>query len=175
MTTLFLGMAVGGAVLLLLGVVAGDLLDGLLDAVDVGDSGLLSLPVLGTFVSAAGVGGLVGDAAGDGSLPLSLAGAGVGGVGLGYVAFRLSKAFMDMPTDATLSSGDYQGRIARVVTPIAGGRGEVLLRVGGSTQKLMATSEVDIDRGSDAVIIEVLSSSAVRVVPMTEILEDPSP
>lgn len=175
MTTLFLVMAVGGAALLLLGVLAGDLLDGLFDAIDVGDSGLLSLPVLGTFVSAAGVGGLVGDAAGDGSLPVSLAGAGVGGFGLGYVAFRLSKAFMDMPTDATLTSGDYQGRIARVVTPIAGGRGEVLLRVGGSPQKLMAVSEVDIDRGSDAVIIEVLSSSAVRVVPMTEILEDPTP
>lgn len=175
MTGLFVALAVGGAVLLLLGFVVDDLLEGLFDAIDVSGNGFLSLPVIGTFLSASGVGGLVVGAATDGSLPASLVGAAAGGLALGYVAFRLSAAFIDMPTDATLTSGDYKGQVGRVVTPIAGGRGEILLRVGGSPQKLTAQSDDDIARGGEVVVIEVLSASSVRVVPLSEILEDPSP
>lgn len=175
MTLFFLVLAVGGAALLVLGLVAGEFIDGLFDAFDLDGNGVLSLPVIGSFLSAAGVGGLVAGAATDGSLPASLAGAAIGGVALGYAALRLSLAFIDMPTDATLTSGDFKGQIARVVTPIEGGRGEVLLRIAGAPQKLTARSDDDLAIGDQVVVIEVLSASSVRVVPLTEILEDPAP
>lgn len=181
MTTVFVVVAVVGFGLLLLSFVLDDFLDGVFDAINIGDiggdldgGGLLSTPVVGAFLGAAGVGGaLVANATDEALLP-ALAGAAVGGVVLGFVALRLSRAFIDMPTDPSLRSDDFMGEIGKVITPIAGGRGEVMLRVGGAPQKLTARSDHDIERGDEVVVIEVLSSSSVRVIPFTEILEDPS-
>lgn len=179
MTTLFVVCTVLGVGLLLLGLVVADLFEGLLegffDALDIDGGGYLSLPVVGAFIAAFGVGGLVVGAATDDSAVLSLAGAGAGGLLVGALAVRLTRAFIDMPTDATPASGDFMGQIGRVVTPIAGGRGEVMMRLGGSPQKLAALADpgVEIARGDEVVVIEVLSASSVRVIPATEILENP--
>lgn len=179
MTTLFVACAVGGVGLLVVGLLIGEVFDGLLegvfDALDVDGGGVLSLPVLGAFVGAFGIGGLLIGAATDDSAPLSLIGGVVAGVAMGAVALRATRAFLDMPTDATPASRDFMGQIGRVVTPIAGGRGEVMVRLGGSPQKLTALAEagVDIARGDEVVVIEVVSPSTVRVIPATEILENP--
>ncbi|WP_436794296.1 NfeD family protein [Actinospongicola halichondriae] len=179
MTTLFVVLAIAGVGMLLIGFVLDDFLEGVLegafDALDVDGGGLLSVPVVGAFLGAFGIGGLLVDNATEGAVVASFAGASVGGVVLGFVALKLSRSFMDMPTDATLTSGDYMGQSGRVITAIAGGRGEVMVHVGGSPQKLTAHADVDIDHGDPVVVIEVLSSSSVRVIPLSEILEDPSP
>ncbi len=174
MTTLFVVLAVAGVGMLLVGFVFDDFLDGVFDVIDIDGGGLLSVPVVGAFLGAFGIGGLLVDNATDGAVLASFVGAAAGGVLLGFLALRLSLTFIDMPTDATLTSRDYMGRSGRVVTAIAGGRGEIMLTVGGSPQKLTARADVDIDHGSEVVVIEVLSSSSVRVIPLTEILEDPS-
>ncbi|MDE0803196.1 MAG: hypothetical protein OSA99_07715 [Acidimicrobiales bacterium] len=174
MTTLFSVLTVVGVGMLIVGFLVDDFLDGVFDVLDVDGGGLLSVPVVGAFLGAFGIGGLLVDNVTEGAVVASFAGATVGGLVLGFVAFRLSSAFIDMPTDATLTSGDFMGQQGRVVTAIARGRGEIMLRVGGSPQKLTALADVDIDHGGDVVVIEVLSSNSVRVIPLTEILEDPS-
>ncbi len=175
MTTLFVVLAVAGFGMLLVGFVLDDFLDGVFDVLDLDGGGLLSVPVVGASLGAFGIGGLLTDNLTAGSVLASFAGAGAAGVVLGFLAFKLSKSFIDMPTDATLTSGDFMGQSGRVVTAIAGGRGEVMLRVGGSPQKLTALADDDIDHGTQVVVIEVLSASSVRVIPMSEILEEPSP
>ena len=95
-------------------------------------------------------------------------------VALGFIALRLSLALVGMHTDATPASGDYLGQIGRVVTPIAGGRGEVMVRMGGTPRKLTASSEHDIDRGVEVVVVEVLSPNAVTVMPTTELFQQES-
>ncbi len=174
MTTLFVVLAVAGVGMLLIGFIVDDFLDGVFDAIDIDGGGLLSVPVIGAFLGAFGIGGLLIDNATDGAVFASFAGAVAGGLILGFLALRLSHTFIDMPTDSTLTSGDYMGQSGRVITAIAGGRGEVMVHIGGSPQKLSARAEVDIPHGADVVVIEVLSSSSVRVIPLSEILEDPS-
>ncbi len=179
MTTLFIVATVLGVGLLVLGLVVADLFEGLLegffDAIDVDGGGFLSLPVVGAFIAAFGIGGLLVGAATDDSAVLSLAGATASGIALGAIAVKLTRAFLDMPTDATPASGDFMGQIGRVITPIAGGRGEVMLRLGGSPQKLAALTDsgTEIARGDEVVVIEVVSASTVRVIPASEILENP--
>lgn len=174
MTTLFVVLAVAGVGMLLLGFVLDDFLDGVFDVLDFDGGGWLSVPVVGAFLGAFGIGGLLIDSTTD-SPPASLAGGAASGLVLGFVAFKISKSFIDMPTDATLTSGDFMGQTGRVVTAIGGGRGEVMLRVGGAPQKLTALADEDIDHGTQVVVIEVLSASSVRVIPLSEILEEPSP
>lgn len=174
MTGLLVALAVIGFGMLLVGTVLGGVLD--FDVDLEGDLGAwLSLPVIGAFLAAFGVGGLlISSATDDAALP-SLAGGAAAGIALGWVAARLTRAFVDMPTDAAPTSRDYMGQIGRIVTPIGAGRGEVMLRIGGSPRKLTAAAEGEIPLGTEVVVIEVLSSSAVRVIPVSEILEEPSP
>ena len=174
MTTLFVACTAIGFGMLLLGIVLGGVFDFDLDLdADVGD--WVSVPVLGAFLGAFGLGGLVVSSLTDDAALPALAGGAVAGVALGWVAGRLTRAFMDMPTDAAPGSRDFMGQLGRVVTPVAGGRGEVMLRVGGTPQKLSATADVDIVLGAEVVVVEVLSPSAVRVMPVSELLEGPTP
>ena len=170
MTTFFLVVAVLGFGLLVAGLVLDDLLEGLLDAIDLDGGGVLSAPVIGAFLGAFGIGGYVATRA-TGSPIVGLAAAAAGGLVLGYVALRLSLALVDMPTDATPTSRDYLGQIGRVVTPISAGRGEVLVRMGGSPRKLTATADTDLGTGDEVVVVEVLSPNAVRVVSTAEMFE----
>lgn len=175
MTTLFVVLAAVGVGGLLLGFVFDDVLDGLFDAFDLDGGGVLSMPVIGAFLGAFGIGGLIVANATDDQVVVSFVGATAGGIAIGYLALKLSTALIDMPTDPTLTSGDYMGQIGRVVTDIAGGRGEIMLRVAGAPRKLTALADETIGRGDDVVVIEVVSSSSVRVIPFNQILEDSSP
>ncbi len=159
MTTFFLITAALGFGLLLLGLVVDDFLD-FMD----GDGGVLSAPVIGAFLGAFGVGGWAATSI-TGNVWIGLIAAGGAGVVLGWMALRLSLSLIDMHTDATPTSNDYIGQIGRVVTPIFGASsGEVLIRMGGSPMKLTARADTDLALGTQVIVIEVLSTNAVRVI-----------
>jgi membrane protein implicated in regulation of membrane protease activity len=164
-TTFFLVTAALGFGLLLLGLVVDDFLE-FMD----GDGGVLSAPVIGAFLGAFGIGGFVATSA-TGNVLVGVVAAGAAGLVLGWVALRLSLAFLGMHTDATPASGDYLGQLGRVVTPISRGGGEILIRVGGSPVKLIARADTEIDRGTEIVVVEVLSPTSVRVMTTNELLD----
>jgi membrane protein implicated in regulation of membrane protease activity len=168
-TTFFLASAAIGFGLLVVGLVFDDFLE-FMD----GDGGPLSAPVIGAFLGAFGIGGFVGASATD-NLWIALIAAGAAGLGLGWIALRMSIAVIGMQTDATPTSGDFQGQLGRVITPISRGGGEVMIRMGGSPVKLSARSDTDIDRGAEIVVIEVLSASAVRVMQTNQLFEQENP
>ncbi|QGG96857.1 NfeD family protein [Actinomarinicola tropica] len=168
MTTFFIVVGGLGVGLLVLGLLLDDVLDGLFDVFDSG--GALSAPVIGAFLGAFGIGGWLAQRS-TSSVLVALVAAGLAGLVLGYLALRLSLAFVDMPTDATPTSGDYLGQIGKVVTPIAAGRGEVMIRMGGTPHKLTARSDSDLARGVEVVVVEVLSPNAVAVVATTDLFE----
>lgn len=170
MNTFFLVCAGIGFGLLLLGLVLDDFLDGVFDGLDLDGGGLLSTPVIGAFLGAFGVGGWAAQEA-TGLAIVGLAAGFGAGVLLGWVAFRLTASLTHMATDATPTNRDYLGVGGRVVTPISGGRGEVLIRIGGSQRKLTARSESDIPLGVEIVVVEVISASSVGVLPAKELFE----
>lgn len=180
MTTLFWICTVVGVVLLVVGIVLGDFLEFDLDLdTDLDVDGILSAPVIGGFLAAFGAGGLIVSSVTDEAPVPSVAGGLVAGVGVGWLAVRFTRSVMNMATDATVTSGDFMGQVGRVVTPLAVGasgeaRGEVMIQQGGQPQKLTALGEVPMATGDRAVVIEVVSATTVRVIPMSEILEDPS-
>jgi hypothetical protein len=45
----------------------------------------------------------------------------------------------------------------------AGGTGEVLVRLAGQPVKLAATADEDLERGTDTVVVDVVSATRVRI------------
>ena len=87
-----------------------------------------------------------------------------GGVALGWFAYRVSRALMHSPTDATPTLAALVGQQAKVVTPVrAGGTGEVLVQLAGQPLKLSATADHDLARGTDSVVVAIVSPTRVRV------------
>jgi len=169
-TTFYLIVAALGFGLVIIGLVFDDVLDGLTDAFDVDGGGILSAPVIGAFLGAFGIGGWAATSASDNTF-VGLVVALLAGLLLGYVALKLSLALLDMHTDATPTSDDFRGQLGRVVTPISGGTGEVMVRLGGSPRKLTARCDSDVERGAEVAVIEVLSPNAVRVIPTSEMFD----
>lgn len=174
MTTVFVVLSAIGFGMLLLGVLFGGVFDFDLD-IDADLGGWVSVPVIGAFLGAFGLGGLLVASLTDDAVVPSVAGGAVAGIALGWIAGRLLRAAIHMPTDAAPASRDFAGQLGRVVTPIQGGRGEVLLRVGGSPQKLSATADTDIPLSAEVIVVDVVSTSTVRVMPVSELLEGPTP
>lgn len=160
-----------GLVLLLSGVLFGDVFDGLLDAFD-GGTGLT--PALGAALAAFGFGG----ALLTGSLGVGLAAlAGLGGaLVVGTAAFFLTRAVLGTPA-APVRSTDLLGVFGTVVTRIpAGGLGEVVVPQAGSRVKLSARSAEAVPSGVPVYVVEVLSATSVVVqradfLPGTELEE----
>ncbi len=165
MEVFFLITAAIGFGLLIIGLVFDDFLE-FMDT----DGGVLSVPVIGAFLGAFGIGGYVGVAA-TSSVLVGLIAAGAAGFVLGWIALRLSLAFVGMHTDATPTSGDFLGQFGRVVTPITDAGGEILIRSGGSPIKLVARADQPVERGVEVVVIEVLSATSVRVITTSELLD----
>jgi len=155
----FVVVGVVGAVLLVTFLVFDDVLDGILPDVD-----WISGPVIGAFLAAFGLFGWVADEGFDASTPGAVLAGAAGGVLLGWFAYRVSKALLHSPTDATPTTAALVGQQARVVTPVrAGGIGEVLVRLAGQPVKLSATSAEPLDRGAEAVVVAVESATRVRI------------
>ncbi|HUG87018.1 MAG TPA: hypothetical protein VMM13_20790 [Euzebya sp.] len=163
--TLFLLLGILGTGMLILGLVGGELLDGLFDAlgIDAG-GGFFSTEVVGAFLSAFGFGAwLLSDGMGL-ATGLALAGGGTAGVVMGATALWLSRSLINMRTDATPTSADLRGALGRVISPIpTGGLGEVRVSRHGHPLKLAARAEGPLPVGVEVVVIDVISSTSVLV------------
>ncbi|OWY61504.1 hypothetical protein B7486_63445, partial [cyanobacterium TDX16] len=123
--TVFLVLGIVGVVLLLASLLLGDLFEGLfsfLDGIelDLDAGGLFSLPVFAAFLSAFGFGGYLAMSSFDESLVAGLVGGTLGGLVLGWFAYRVTRALMHMNTDATPHASDLVGKSGKVVTPLLG-------------------------------------------------------
>lgn len=161
MTFLVIGLI--GLVVVGISLVAGDVLDGALDALT-GD--VFSSAVLGAFVAATGFGGAAAQAAGAPgllALPVGLA----AGVVFGWFAVWLTRLIKDGGSDDTLTTEDTLGRDGRVVTSIpAEGFGVIQILVGGHTMRLNARSDNPLEPGTQVHVTSVLSPTAVTVSPV---------
>jgi hypothetical protein len=171
---MFVTIAAVGFGFLLLALLFDGLLGGFLPTF-----GWLSVPSLGAALAAFGVTGWVlhsqaeiptGPAAGAGA-----AAAVVNAV----VAYRLSRAAMEMATDATPDTGNLLGASGRVVTPIAAeSTGEVLIELAGQPVKLSATTADGhpLTLGASIVVVSVRSPTRVVVEDATSFwtIDDPT-
>jgi membrane protein implicated in regulation of membrane protease activity len=156
---MFVVIGVIGAVLLVSTLVFDDLIDELIPGLD-----FLSGPALGAFLAAFGLFGWFLDDGVDSATGVAVIAAIGGGVLFGGLTFRLTRALMHQPTDATPTTASLVGRSGKVVTPIrANGLGEVLVTLGGASTKYTATAEADLAAGIAIVVIAVESPTKVRV------------
>jgi membrane protein implicated in regulation of membrane protease activity len=172
MDVVYIATACVGFTLLVLGLILDDVFDGL----DLGPD-WISVPVLGAALGAFGIGGWVTGSAGGAALFAVFVAC------LAAVLFAAATVWFvtrvrDGHTDATPRALDMVGSTGRVVTPLVGGRGEVLVRLGGQARKLSALSDHDIALGGTVVVIERVSESSVRVMAQDAFwaeTTDPSP
>lgn len=166
--TVFLVLGIIGTVVLLISLVAGDFLDGTLDALE---ADWISTAAIAGFVAAFGFGAAAIDATGA-VLPVSLAVGAGSGVLVAWFAWWLTRLVKDGPSDGTVSIGDSVGQVAQVITAIpAGGYGVVRVLVGGHTLQFNASAQLPIESGTRVNVTGVLSPSAVSV---TEIWQPPT-
>lgn len=161
--TAFLVIGVLGLVLLAVGLVLGDLLDGVTDVLP-GDA--FSTAVIGAFVAATGFGGAAADAVGAPAalaVPLGL----VVGVGFAWFAAWLTRLIRDGGSDATPAVEHTVGQPGRVVSAIpAEGYGVVDVILSGNPVRLNARCATPLDAGSEIFVTTVLSPTAVEVAPV---------
>ena len=156
---LFLVVGGIGLVLLLGGLLLGDVFDGLLDSFDVGGTGLT--PALGAALAAFGFGSALLTAS-LGAALAALAGLG-GALVLGIVAFFLTRSLIG-PDSPPVRTSDLVGVFGTVLTPIpATGLGEVVLPQAGTRVKLSARSHEPVPAGTSVYVTEVLSPTSVAV------------
>lgn len=144
-----------------------------------GHGGLdLSLPVIAGFLGALGFGGAIASVPLGGHGPLTVLAAAVIGlavaVPMGWLAGRIVRAAIDMPTDATPASTDLLGASGVVVTPVpTSGYGEVRVTVAGTPMKLNARCDQPLDLGTRIFVIEVPSPTSVLVEPVPGLNPNP--
>ena len=152
-----------GVVLLAGSLLFGDVLDGLLGSVDLG-GGIASTEVIGAFLAAFGITAALLSAGSAAPVAVVVGGGLAAGVVTGALTFGVVQMLTRMPTDATPSPQDLDGRLARVITRIPPeGLGEVTVTVGGHRMKLSARADRPIPEGSDVVIVSAISATSVLV------------
>jgi membrane protein implicated in regulation of membrane protease activity len=130
----------------------------------------LTLPVIAGFLGTFGFAGAIA-ATLTGGGPLAAVLAVLVGLVLGtpaaWLSGRLINAAINMPTDATPTSGDLLGALGVVVTPVpaSGGYGEVRVLVAGQQIKLHARADVPLPLGTQVFVIEVSTPTSVLVEP----------
>ena len=168
MNVVYIVCAVAGFVLLAAGLLFEDVFDAI-EGVELGD--WASVPVIGAALGAFGIAGWVTlDAVGTFSLLFAFGAAVAFALFAGWFVGKIRHG----ATDATPRALDLVGTPGKVVTPISGGRGEVLVRLGGQPRKLTALSEVDHALGDQVVVIEAVSDSSVRIMSQSEFWGAPS-
>ncbi|MDP9406350.1 MAG: hypothetical protein M3P95_00170 [Actinomycetota bacterium] len=153
-----------GVVLLLFGLLAADLLDGVADVLHTGDAGVpLTTEVVGAFLAVSGSTAAL--LAGADAGPLPATGLGLAaGLPSAWLTARLTRALSGMATDPTPCTTDLVGHEATVVTPIpAGSLGEVVLTQVGQRVKLSARAEAAQPAGRRVWVTGVVSSTCVSV------------
>jgi membrane protein implicated in regulation of membrane protease activity len=158
--TAFIVIGAVGLGLVLLSLVLGDLFDGLFGSFDVEfGGGVLSTPVLGSFLASFGFGAaLIMFATG------SNATLGARGVVVGGIALVLMRSLINMPTDETVSTSGLAGSTGLVITAIpAAGYGEVTVRHHGNQHKYNAMAAEPLPAGTRITVTDVVSTSALFV------------
>ena len=153
-----------GAVLFLVSLVLGDVLDGVFDSLEGATGGLLSTAAVGGFAGAFGLAGGTFMALTDfGFGPAVLVGV-LAGVLMAAFSAAVTRSVHNAPTDRAPGPQDLIGATGVVVTAIPGGSyGEVVVQVGGHRMKLSARAAEPIAAGADVVITQSLSATSVRV------------
>lgn len=159
---LFVVIGLVGVAIVVATLVFGDVLDGLLEGIDLG-SGLFSAPVIGGFLAAFGFGTALTQER-LGSLATVV---GVGaGVVFGGAALLLTRSVMRMRTDATPRAADLAGRLGVVLTPVpSSGYGRVRVTHLGQQLHLSARADRPLPAGTQVVVVDVVSPTAVVVTP----------
>lgn len=156
---MFVAVGLVGVLLLVVFLVFDDVLEGIIP-----DADWISGPAIGAFLAAFGLFGWVAVEGFDAPTPVASAAGVVGGIGLGWFAYKAARLLHHGPTDPTPNIAMLVGREARIVTPVrAGGTGEVLVTLSGQPVKLTATSDEDLAVGANTVVIAVESSTKVVV------------
>ncbi|SJN09243.1 SC66T3.19c, hypothetical protein, len: 169 aa; unknown function, weakly similar to TR:O32077 (EMBL:Z99119), YuaF, Bacillus subtilis hypothetical protein (174 aa), fasta scores; opt: 142 z-score: 164.3 E(): 0.08, 28.0% identity in 161 aa overlap. Contains 5x (V/L)(F/L)(D/E)G repeats near the N-terminus [Leucobacter sp. 7(1)] len=164
----FLLIGIIGAVLLLLSLV----LDGIFDAFDFGD-GPLSLTTIAAFTAIFGFTAFASVGAGMATPVAAVVGALAGLVG-GLAAWWLTRLIRGAESTTALSGDDLVGSTGSVVLAIpAAGLGEVALTRHGERVSLSASAADPIPRGTAVRIVQVITSTSVRVEPITEAASEP--
>jgi membrane protein implicated in regulation of membrane protease activity len=131
----------------------------------------LTLPAIAGFVGGFGFAGAVVATLLSGNGPLAVLAATGGGllaaVPAGWLGARLTRAAMDMPTDATPTSADLVGSIGTVISDVpAGGYGAVRVAVAGQSMRFNARADTPLASGTEVFVIEVPTPTSVLVVPL---------
>lgn len=131
----------------------------------------LTLPSIAGFIGAFGFAGAVVATLLDGHGSLTVLAAAGGGlvaaVPAGWLGGRLTRAAMEMPTDATLTSIDLIGSCGVIISDVpAGGYGAVRLAVAGQTMRFNARADTPLGSGTEVFVIEVPTPTSVLVVPL---------
>lgn len=149
-----------GVLLLVVSLVAGELVDGLLDGFG---SDLLSGLAIATFLGAFGFVGAITLDATDSSTAAIVAGLVAGalfGVGTAYATRSLMKG----GDEATVRTASLVGRTATVIEAIPeGGLGQVTVTASGHITRLNARADEPIPNGTAVTVTDVLSPTSVRV------------
>jgi membrane protein implicated in regulation of membrane protease activity len=158
-----------GLAIVLGSLILGDILDGIFSAFDLDfGGGILSGPVLGSFLASFGFGAaLIMISTGAGATAGAFGGLASGAV-VGGVALVMMRQLMNMPTDSPMDAADLVGATGNVITRIpAEGFGEVTIRHLGQPQKLNARALEPIEAGASVQVTAVLSTSSVMVARVT--------
>lgn len=158
--TAFLILGAVGIVLLLFSLVAGELLDGVLDGLG-GD--WLSGAAIAAFLAAFGFAGALALNAGSGTGVAAGVGLGAGAVAGGFAGWLTTTLTKD-GGDATPRSGDLAGHDGTVISAVpADGYGEVSVVIAGHITKLNARAAEPLAVGTPVRVTAVLSPTAVHI------------
>ncbi|WP_053384317.1 NfeD family protein [Leucobacter celer] len=165
------GSLFAGGIFLIIGIVGGVLLlislllDGIFDAFDFGD-GPLSLTTIAAFTAIFGFTSFASVGAGMSTPVAAIVGALAGVVG-GAAAWWLSRLIRNAESTTAVSGDDLVGSQGSVVLAIPqGGLGEVALTRHGERISLSATAAEPIPRGTAVRVIQIVTSTSVRVEPL---------
>ena len=173
MLTVLLVVGGLGLLVLLAGLVFGELLDGTLDVALPGDLGTGVPAAVGAAMAAFGFGSALALASADLSAPVSLVLGAAGGVAVGGVSYRLAKALIGDEAEPHRTTSLY-GVFGSLVTAIpAGGFGEMVLVHAGERRKVSARADQPLPAGTQVYVVEILSETAVAVAPASPVLPDP--
>ncbi|HKE65266.1 MAG TPA: hypothetical protein VKB59_11550 [Micromonosporaceae bacterium] len=130
-----------------------------------GADAALSLPSIAGFIGAFGFGGAIAAQLTDArtaTVPVVVGLAAA--LPTAWLGARLTRAAMDMPTDATPTQSDVIGTLGIVIQQIpADGYGEVRIRFAGQLMKFHARAADALPAGTPILVIDAPSSTSVVV------------
>lgn len=153
-----------GLGLVVISLLLGEIFESIFDAFDFDGGGILSTPVIGSFLAAFGFGAALIIYTADPGPGLSALGGLGSGLVVGGIALFMTRSLMNMPTDEPVRSSGLVGRTGSVVTRIPeDGYGEISVTYAGQYMKVSARAPEAIPAGTRVVVTDVTSASSVVV------------